>query len=670
MATPITPDFLTGYMLIDTSTSAGTVSLPLSTSVNGRTLTLKDAKQTFDIHHLTITLTSPDAFEDGSISMVISTKGASIDLTAYGGIWYIKPVVFKNDLFSTIGGLGSAGYISSLINVTLISSIQGVFSTINTVSVSSLQGDFSSINTSALYINGVEFKVIDANITAENVTSSIQGLGTSGYISSISTFDGTFASTVQGLGSSGYISSISTFNETFVSTVQGLGSSGYVSSFDLFSTIEGLGSSGYISSFDLFSTIEGLGSSGYISSFDLFSTIEGLGSSGYVSSFDLTSTIEGLGSLGYISTTGSVNNGLFTLVYLSEAVGKVSFNSATNSIYASDNYSACNVTSLESYNNVFFSCVANINDITANTKFGLIDSSDNLVNYFYNNTGNLSYYVNGNYASVHPWNSNDVLAISLTNQGASQTVSFFVNGSNIITTKTNDSNSSYRAVFSYFTIGDKYSNIVFSGSYGILSSNASVFLTAYPSTESPIFSTIQLIDTSDSSSVLQLSNYQSNLYFNGNQLADTESLISSITGLGSSGYISSLINVTSISSFQGDFSSINTSRLFINGVELITGDVDLTIGDLTSSIEGLGSSGYVSSFTLTSTIEGLGSSGYISSISTFNETFASTVQGLGSSGYVSSFYTNISAITVYASTIFASTVVASFVLQVQSWKFT
>jgi len=83
----------------------------------------------------------------------------------------------------------------------------------------------------------------------------------------------------------------------------------------IISTIQGLGSLGYLSSFNtiqpsLNSSIEGLGTLGYLSSFDalepyvtylITSSIEGLGTLGYISS--LNSTIEGLGTLGYTSTT-------------------------------------------------------------------------------------------------------------------------------------------------------------------------------------------------------------------------------------------------------------------------------------------------------------------------------------------------------------------------------
>jgi len=267
---------------------------------------------------------------------------------------------------------------------------------------------------------------------------------------------------------------------------------------------------GVISQEILTSSIQGLGS-------QLTSTVEGLGSQGYVSSFDLASTVQGLGSLGYVSTAASLNNALFSLV-IPDAIspGTILLNSATNSLYAANNNQNQTdiVTSVEAYNNVFFTCKANIIDTSQNTRIGLVDSNNNFIHYFYNNNGTLTIYDGS--SVIKSWNSNDVLAISITNFASSQAINYYVNGSNAYSNVIYDTAYPYRAGFTYFNQGDSYINIVFSGSYEIMQSpNTSVFLTAYPFTQSPIYSTLQLIDTNDSANVLVLSNYQSNLYFNG-----------------------------------------------------------------------------------------------------------------------------------------------------------
>lgn len=171
------------------------------------------------------------------------------------------------------------------------------------------------------------------NINRLVLTSTIQGLGSFGYLSTIILSSSDFTSTVEGLGTFGYLSSLNTvgvwsFISTsgLTSTVEGLGSIGYVSSpvgldFILQSTTKGLGTIRYISSAGLVSTVRGLGSSGYLSSalglsFILQSTTRGLGTIGYLSS------AASFGDFGYISSTGlaSTVNGLGTAGYISSFV--------------------------------------------------------------------------------------------------------------------------------------------------------------------------------------------------------------------------------------------------------------------------------------------------------------------------------------------------------------
>ena len=141
-------------------------------------------------------------------------------------------------------------------------------------------------------------------ISTTSLTSSLIGLGSMGYLSS-GIIITPLNSTIVGLGSAGFISSTQ-----LTSSLVGLGSIGYVSSTQLTSSVVGLGSIGYISSTQLLSSLVGIGSLGYISSASLYSTVntalastvKGLGSATYVSSTQLTSSIVGLGSSGYLSS--------------------------------------------------------------------------------------------------------------------------------------------------------------------------------------------------------------------------------------------------------------------------------------------------------------------------------------------------------------------------------
>ena len=213
-------------------------------------------------------------------------------------------------------------------------------------------------------------------VTSTNLTSSIIGLGTVGYISSFNPL----YSTVRGLGTAGYISSGQLFSTSIgltaqiaagggggittanlTSSVAGLGTAGYISTGQLFSTSIGLtaqiaaGGGGGITSANLVghvstanlanlvsttyltsqlnSTVIGLGTAGYISTSHLFSTTIGLtaqiaaGGSG-ITTANLTSTVVGLGTAGYISSvnlTGLVSTANLTgLVSTANLTGLVS----------------------------------------------------------------------------------------------------------------------------------------------------------------------------------------------------------------------------------------------------------------------------------------------------------------------------------------------------------
>ena len=134
------------------------------------------------------------------------------------------------------------------------------------------------------------------NITIQNGNLLVDGAGAIG--SGISIIQ--LASSITGLGSAGYVSTTSLY-----STVAGLATAGYVSSATLAKTVEGLGTTGYISTTSLYSTVIGLGTAGYVSSaqFNTFSNFI-YNPVSYISSGNLFSTSVSL--LGYID--GFVNS--------------------------------------------------------------------------------------------------------------------------------------------------------------------------------------------------------------------------------------------------------------------------------------------------------------------------------------------------------------------------
>jgi hypothetical protein len=240
-------------LLVNTATNAGTVTMPLTSEVSYRLLTIKDVTGTFSQRNLTISTQGSDTFEDGSTTLVINTPAAF--LTFYA--------VSSSSKWVLVGGTNQySQFISSL--------------TVNT------------INNQA-YVPVSPVGLVSTGLLASSLQSTIRGLGTIGYLSSASaTVDPT------NLVSTGLLAS------SLQSTVQGLGTIGYLSSASATVDPTNLVSTGLLAS-SLQSTIVGLGTFRYISTASLVSTTEGL-----VDHTELRSTVIGLtanlGTSGYLST--------------------------------------------------------------------------------------------------------------------------------------------------------------------------------------------------------------------------------------------------------------------------------------------------------------------------------------------------------------------------------
>ena len=122
-------------------------------------------------------------------------------------------------------------------------------------------------------------------------------------------------------------------------------------------------------------------------------------------------------------------------------------------------------------------------------------------------------------------------------------------------------------------------------------------------------------------------------------IVDSKNAAIFTAGLGSLGYISAATLDARLSTLQSDPSTVSTmapslsSLGFINLSSLSSFAAGQSMSTV-STVAGLGTTGYVSTFSLLSTVAGLGTSGYISSLNT-PISFNSTVNGLGTSGYVS-----------------------------------
>ena len=224
-------------------------------------------------------------------------------------------------LISTVTGLGSVGYVSTQL-IYIPNGGNYSFPVVN-LPVTYIQDFSTPISTVALFTSNTSnyFSTFLSTMNPGNFTSTVEGLGTAGYIS-----------TAAFLALSNYFqATVQDWSTPIISTTYGLGSAGYISSLDpsytytkqqvsSFFTALNLNNllSQQFSSFsslqaapNVASTVIGLGTVGYVSTLTLnqaissFSTLLGpaisSGGSG-ITAIQSISTNIGLGSFGYVST--------------------------------------------------------------------------------------------------------------------------------------------------------------------------------------------------------------------------------------------------------------------------------------------------------------------------------------------------------------------------------
>ena len=333
------------------------------------------------------------------------------------------------NLLSTTGGLqrefGTAGFLSSLNLLSTTGGLQREFGTAGFISTLSLISTTSGLQTSLFSTTaGLERYIssfIDPTELQSTITSTVIGVGQASN----------FISTTVGLGSAGYISSlsfasslisttnafnlaISSFSTAFgpggvsplnlVSTTGGLqrqiatsdfisspnlistsgglqrqfGTAGFLSSPNLLSTTGGLqrefGTAGFLSSLNLLSTTGGLqrefGTAGFLSSLNLVSTTGGLqrefGTAGFLSSLNLLSSVQGLGSIGYVSTQTLISTVTAAISSFSTAIGQggiasIPANLSTFAFFTSSILASTTVTRILSTQQAFTSSMTGTN---------------------------------------------------------------------------------------------------------------------------------------------------------------------------------------------------------------------------------------------------------------------------------------------------------------------
>jgi hypothetical protein len=239
-------------VLVDATLASNAILLPPANSIPYRVLTFKDLYGRSQLSTIVINTQGSDTFEDGV------TTSAQINLnygatTFYAGLsnrWMtLGGTVLSN---AQIQSLSSQSIWVSSINGALpgSGSLTSIPSTLSTFTLFTSSLTASTITTLAISTLDLWVSSVNGQAFDQLFQSTVAGLGSADYISSSQ-----LISTAQGLET--YISSFIDPQELASSVLQFISATYFTTS--LTSTVEGLGSAGYISSFQLVSTVAGLG---------------------------------------------------------------------------------------------------------------------------------------------------------------------------------------------------------------------------------------------------------------------------------------------------------------------------------------------------------------------------------------------------------------------------
>lgn len=485
----------------------------------------------------------------------------------------------------------------------------------------------SNVSTNYFFADG---SITLSNVTVQNdlrsVSIDVQNAPTLAGMPIINRID--IQSTIEGLGSLGFLSSPSYITTSLVSTVQGLVDYGYITTTQNQSTVSGLGSL-YVSTSGFTSTTSGLGKL-YISTSGLVSSVTGLGTFGYISTQSLTSSVQGLGQI-YISTptlTSTVSN----VVFLTTSNNQSTITNL-GSLYISTPSLTSTIQGISTIYIVPSQFTSTTIALSSNFQPNIVSTLGGLGAVGYTSSLSLTSTV----GSIFLINQSNI-SLQLSSIG-----NVYISSLSLQSTVAGLAN----IPLAYISVGHLTSTTT-----GLSASNISHLVSTVQNLGSLAYiSTPHLTSTTVGISNIINVSIVSTIAGLGSLYISSASLQSTVAGLGTAGYIS-LSQITSTTSNIINIASNTTASTIVGlgtlryiSISQITSTVNefsnINRSNFISTVNTLGSS-YISSASLQSTVAGLGNLNYISLphlISTTNalsvSASSSTIAGLGSFGYIS-----------------------------------
>jgi len=506
------------------------------------------------------------------------------------------------------------------------------------------------------------------DIVVSDLTSSLIGLGTLGYLSSkiglISTSQ--LTSSLIGLGTLGYLSSkiglISTPQLT--STTQGLGLLGYLSSFNTISSLNissGSQYTAFLSSQRIMAS--SITANKFIGDGSLLVNVPGAGG---IAASDLTSTTQGLGLLGYISSFNTISS------------LNISSGSLFTSFLSSQRIMASSITA-----NKFIGDGSMLTNITGAGGTGATGATG-ATGPGVGDTGPTGPTGAGSTGPTGPTGAGDTGATGPTGAtgagGTGPTGPTGPTGAVGVTSITAGTGIGVNTTTGAVTVSNTGVLSVTQGSGISITGTDGAFTITATGGVSGTVATADLVSTVIGINIgINIVTTSSFTGLGTLQYISSSQLISSLQSLGSIGYRSSFNSISSLnissgsiyasllSSQQITVSSITANKFVGDGSLLVnvSGTGGITLSELVSSIEGLGTVQYISSTQLISSIEGLGTLQYVSSTQLISSIeglgfmgslqLTSSIKGLGSIGYLSSFNV-LSTLNMSSGSVFTSTI--------------